>query len=226
MSALVAVCAAAIFLPSGLHAQDIPSAYHFVETHQEGALFAGYTSFSTGRFGFGPKSVRTAGGRYTVQLSGPLALEGDASVLSGTRDVIDPDREEGARAVGEADVLLGSVDARFVLTLTGDRTWHRLAPFLSAGGGMIFDLSANDPTDEKLLPEDRFDFGSSFLGTLGAGSRLYLTDRFTLRGEGVFSLDKIDTPPGFSDPDRGFASVQEGEWVSGLHLTLSLGYRF
>ena len=36
----------------------------------------------------------------------------------------------------------------------------------------------------------------------------------------------IKTPPGFSQPDRGFTSVEQSEWVSGLHLTLAAVIRF
>ena len=140
--------------------------------------------------------------------------------------MIDPGRAEGDRIVGEADVLFGRAEGRLVITFTGDRTWRRLAPYLSLGGGMVFDLGGQEPADEILLPEDRFDFGSSFLGTAGLGTRLHLTERFTLRGEGTFSLYQIDTPPGFSDPGRGFTGVEESEWVSGLGLGLSLGIRF
>lgn len=207
-------------------AQQISSPYRFVETNQEVAVVGGYLNPASGRFGFGPSSAVLVGGRWGIQISGPLGFEAAADVRSGSRDVVDPGLAEEDRIVGEADVLLGSAEGRLVLTLTGDRTWNGFAPFVALGGGMIFDLSGDDPTDEILLPEDRFDFGSSFLGTAGAGTRAYLTDRFVLRGDATFSLYKIDTPPGYSDPDRGFEAVEEGEWVSGLALTLSLGYRF
>lgn len=183
-------------------------------------------NLSAGRFGFGPSSAVLLGGRWGIHLSGPLGFEAVADVLSGTRDVVDPRRGDDVVKVGEADVLTGSVEGRLTLTMTGDRTWHGLAPYVSLGGGMIFDLGGDEPADEILLPEDRFDFGSSFLGTAGVGSRFHLTDRFVLRGAGTFSLYKIDTPPGYSDAELGFQAVEEGEWVSGLALSLSLGYRF
>lgn len=229
MSARVALCAAVLlsFLATeSLLGQQIPSPYRFVETRQEAGLFGGWIDLGSGRFGFGPESALMAGGRWGLHISGPLGFEAVADVLSGTRDVIDPGRSEGDRVVGEADVLLGSAEGRLTLTATGDRTWHGFAPYLSLGGGMVFDLSGSEPADEILLPEDRFDFGSSFLGTAGVGSRLFLSSHLVARGDAIFSLYKIDTPPGFSDPARGFEAVEEGEWVSGLALTFSLGYRF
>lgn len=229
ISARAALCAAALLSATAAESvagQQIPSPYRFVETSQEIGVVAGLVNPATGRFGFGPSSLALVGARWGIQISGPLGFEAAADIRPGSRDVVDPGRSEGDRVVGEADVLLGSAEGRLVLTLTGDRTWNGLAPYVALGGGMIFDLSGDDPADEVLLPEDRFDFGSSFLGTAGLGSRLYLSDRFVLRGDGTFSLYKIDTPPGYSDPDRQFEAVEEGEWVSGLALTLSLGYRF
>ncbi len=228
-SRAAALCAAlllAVLAATPARGQQIPSPYRFVETKQEAGLFAGWTSLGTGRFDFGPESAMVAGGRYSIQISGPLAFEAVADVLSGTRSVIDPGRAEEDRVVGEADVLLGSAEGRFVLSVTGGRTWNGLQPYLSLGGGMIFDLGTEQPADEILLAEDRFDFGSSFLGSAGLGTRLFLSERFTLRGDGTFSLYQIDTPPGFSDPDRDFEAVEESEWVRGLMLTLTLGYRF
>jgi len=207
-------------------AQQIPSPYRFVETSQEAAVYGGVAQVNSGRFGFGPESGRTLGGRYSINISGPLAFEAEGAALQGTRRVIDPSRDEGQRDLGEADVLLASVEGRFTLTLTGDRTWNGWAPFLTAGGGIVFDLGDPQPLDEQLLPNDRFDFGSSFLGSLGVGSRFYLSDTWVLRGDVRFTLSQIDTPPGFSDADRPFQAVEESEWVNGGLFTLGLGYRF
>jgi hypothetical protein len=55
---------------------------------------------------------------------------------------------------------------------------------------------------------------------------VFLSDRFVVRTDAVFSLWKIGTPPGFSDPDRGLEAVEKSEWVSGLHLTVSSSIRF
>jgi len=224
-SGLVAAFAL-VAAPGAAAGQTIPSAFRFVETRQEVGFFAGTSTMTKGRFGFGPAGGLTTGARWGIELSGPLGFETVAGVISGTRDVINPAKVVGDQSIGEADVLMGVVDARLRFTLTGDRSWHRFSPFILAGGGLAFDLSPDSALDEELASDDRFDFGNSFFGTLGGGTRLYLTDRLALRGDAVFSLLKIATPPGFSDPDRGFTAVEESEWVSGLHLTLSAVIRF
>lgn len=212
--------------PSAAAAQSIPSAFRFVDTRQEVGLFVGSSSMAKGRFAFGPAGGITAGARWGIDLSGPLGFETVAGVISGTRDIINPAKVVGDQKIGEADALTGVVDARLRFTLTGDRTWHRMAPFILAGGGIAFDLSKSAPLDEELAADDRFSFGTSFFGTAGGGLRLYLTDRLALRGDAVFSLWKISTPPGFSAPERGFTSVEKSEWVSGRHITLSAVIRF
>lgn len=211
---------------SGAAGQNVPSPYTFIEGRQEAGIFAGIMDSNTGRFGYGPKGGLMYGGRWGIELSGPVSLEGVATIVDGTRDVINPGRVEGDRVVGEADVLLSAFDARFKFTLTGDRAWHGLAPFIVAGGGIILDIGGDSPADEELLAPDRFDFGNSFYGTTGLGARYFLSDRLALRVDGTFSLWKIDTPPGFSDPARGFESVEEGEWVRSLGLTLSTLFRW
>ncbi len=221
-----AVLCGAMIVPAVVAGQSIPSAYEFVDTRQEVGIFAGTANLSTGRFGFGPSGGSLLGARWGINLSGPLAFDLVAAGLSGERDVVDPARAEGQRIVGQADVLMGMVDARLVFTLTGDRTWHGIAPFIQAGGGMTFDLAGSDPADESVLPSDRFELGTSFLGTFGAGSRLFITRRLVLRGDANFSLYKIDTPPGFSDPERGFTAVEESQWANGITLTLAAAIRF
>lgn len=212
--------------PSASRAQTIPSPYTYVERRQEAGAFVGYMDAARGRFGFGPSGGMVYGGRWGLELSGPVSLEGVARLVDGTRDVINPGRVEGDRVVGDARVLLGTVDARLKFSFTGQRAWHGLSPFIVAGGGIALDLAGSAEAEAALEPADVFDFGTSFLGTAGVGTRWFATERFTLRADGIFSLWRLDTPPGFSDPARGFASVPESEWARGLTVTIGLLYRW
>jgi hypothetical protein len=202
--------------------QSIPSPFRFIETKQEAGLFGGQMTASGGRFGYAPDDALVIGARYGVQLGGPLSLEGVVNYLDATRSVIDPSRPEESWNIGSVPADLLTVDARFKFSLTGHRTWHRLSPFIFAGGGIAFDLTGSQALDETLLPEDVFDFGSSFFATLGGGTRWHLGNRWSLRGDGTFSLWKVDTPPGFSEPDRAFEGVEEGEWLWGTAWTVAL----
>lgn len=220
--------AVAIFAlaPTRVAGQTIPSPFRYVEARQEAGIFVGHTAAARGRFGFGPGGGLRAGALWGINLSGPLGFETTAGVIRGKRDVINPNRLEGDRKIGEEDSMLGTVDARLRFTFTGDRSWHDLAPYIVAGGGVVFDLSNAGALDQDLSQDDRFNFATSFLGTFGGGTHLHLSEGLALRGDAVFSLWKLSTPPGFSDPDLGIPSVEQSEWVSALHLTLAAVIRF
>ena len=207
-------------------AQEISSPYRFIEERQEAGLFAGYLTANTGRFEYGPSGGLWVGGRYGLELTGPLSLEGVVGVIRGTRDVISPGRPEGDRVVGEADALITTIDGRLKLSLVGRRAWHGLSPFIVTGGGVALDAAEKPEADELLDEDEVFSFGPSFFGTAGVGTRWYVTDRITLRTDALFSLWKISTPAGFGDPQFDFGPVQEGEWVRGLSITGSLLFRW
>jgi hypothetical protein len=224
---LSALALGAVLVPPATAAgQAIPSAYTFIETRQEFGLYSGYMSASTGRFGFGPSGGLMFGGRYALHLGGPLSLEGMGGVITGTRDVVNPAHAEGDRVIGQGDVLLPTIDARLRLSATGDRAWHGLSPFLVFGGGIAFDVADPATADATLEERDVFEFGTSFLGTLGIGTRWFISDRFVLRTDGTFTLWRLKTPPGFSDTDRGFLAVEDREWARGLSISVSLLHRW
>lgn len=222
---LAAVAAFCILAPAAA-AQSIPSVFDYLERRQEMGPFAGVMSTDEGRFGFGPSGGPVYGLRYAIELTGPLSLEGVSGIVDGTREVVDPSRLAGDRIIGEVDSRQLLVNAGFRFTFTGRRSWHDLAPFVSAGAGIAIDLLDTSVVDERLLPADVFDFGNSFFGTLGAGTRWFVTESVAARLDGTFSLWKLDTPTGFDDPARDFENVADSEWVPGTALTLTLLYRW
>ena len=222
-----ALASIALVTPADSRAQSIPSPYTYLEERQELGVSYGVMDAATGRFEFGPGGGTVLGARYGIELSGPLSFEGVVQLIDGERNVVDPGPcEEGDRIIGQAQSTITTIEARLKFTATGRRSWHKLAPFVNFGGGIAIDASPNSELDEVLLPVDRFDFGTSFFGTMSGGVRWFATDRFTLRGDWVFSLWKIDTPPGYADPDRGFVGVSDGEWVWGRTATLAILFRW
>jgi hypothetical protein len=224
----IALVASTLTAPRVVVAQSIPSPFAFVEERQEVGPYAGYLSAGTGHFGYGPKGGVVVGGRYGIDLSGPLALEAAGGFVSGTRDVVNPARPEGARVIGEADVLLTTIELRLRLSATGARTWHGLLPFLALGGGIVFDSEDPSLTETTALEADEvFDLGTKFFGTVGPGIKWHVTRSLAVRTDLGFSLWKLDTPPGWGDPQYAIPSVPEsGEWVSSLSLTGSILFRW
>lgn len=222
---LICWCAA----PPSANAQQIPSPYRYVETGQGAGAFIGVLDPGRGVFQLGPGAGTLLGVRYEITVSGPFSIEGVARGLSTTRDVRDPRRTPGDRKIGEADALLTSLDARVKFTLTGRRTWHGLSPYVMAGGGIVWDMEGQAEIDDRLRPEDRYEFGTSFLGLLGLGIRWLVADHLELRADGALDLYQIDTPAGYRDPDRDLGLdvvAPESEWVNGLEGTVGISVRF
>lgn len=215
-----------VILPVSLAGQTVPSVYQFIETKQEVGAFIGILTTGSGRFGFGPKGGLLIGGRYAIEISGPFSMEGVVGYSPGTRDLIDPSRAEGDWVVGEVDALLTTVDLRLKFSLTGDRTWHGLSPFIVTGGGIAFDLAGEDEAEERLLQDDRFEFGTSFMGVLGTGIRFFPSERFMIRSDMGLTIWKIETPRGYVSPERNFQNVGESEWTSGINFTVGAAWRF
>jgi hypothetical protein len=212
--------------PLPLAAQTIPSPYRFWETRQEAGPFAGWIVPGTGRFGYGPGPGPMIGVRYGLDFPGPLSIEGVVNWIPTTRDVVDPRRIEGERVIGSSDANLLGADARLKLSLTGQRTWHSLNPFVLAGLGLMWDLADPDAVEEDLGEEDRFELGTAFVGQLGGGLRVFLTDRWIVRTDALLHVWKLDAPDGFRDPSRGFGSVGVSEWVNASSISVGVGYRF
>jgi hypothetical protein len=140
--------------------------------------------------------------------------------------VIDPDREEGNRVVGEADAEIMGFDVRLRFSLTGDRTWHGLNPYAALGVGLAWDLSGQGEEDALLLPEDQFEFGTRLVAPLGGGVRWVATDRILIRGDVAITMFQLKTPPGYRDPARGLRGVGETEWVSGPTFSIGVNFHF
>jgi hypothetical protein len=223
----VALIAGAFLAPREASSQQISSPFAFVEEKQEIGTFTGYMSAGKGRFGYAPAGGYMLGGRYGLDLSGPLGLELAGGVIRGKRDIVNPARPAGNRVIGQADVLLTSFDGRLRLSATGARTWHGISPFLSFGGGVVFDTKANSTTEQLILDADElFDFGTKFFAIIGPGVRWHVTRRLAVRTDFGLTLWQIDTPAGFGDPALGFPAVAENEWVSGLSVTGSVLFRW
>ena len=209
-------------------AQNIPSPYRFVEHSQEGGIFFGTASIRPGQLRLGPKSADVIGGRYSLTFGGALAFEAGATMFKGERDVIDIRRSEGEQVLGQSSIDLIAIEARFRLHLTGQRTWRGLQPFLATGGGMALSSNLDRTLEDEadMLATDRFDFGSKFIATLGAGTNIHLSPRLMLRLDGVLNLWKITTPPGWLTTDAELGTIPEDEWVSARHISLGASWRF
>ncbi len=220
---------ALLFTSSGASAQvRIPSVYDYIENRQEAGAFVGRLWMARGSLELGPGPGNYAGGRYGIELAGPIFAEGALSYLPTTRMIIDPRRAEGDRSIGEADVDLLLIDARLGFSLTGRKTWRRISPLLFASGGVAIDLAASSPAEELLLEEDRYSFGTGFTTEFGAGLRALATQSLMFRADGGVRLWQLNTPSGFDAEGKSpdLEAVPQSEWAGGLSASFAVTWRF
>lgn len=223
---LLTFFAVSLAAPALVLAQTVPSAYRQIELGQGAGAFIGSMSFNPGRLELGPRSGTSFGGRYSLELSGPLFLEGLLTYLPTERSVIDPRRAEGDREIAKADVHLMMADVRLAFSVTGRRTWHGISPYLFAGGGLAHDLAAESVADTVLLDVDRFEFGTAFTGSGGLGIRWTLSSQIMVRFEGLLAAWQLNTPNGFDDPVKELDNLEAEEWVTGKGILFDIALRF
>jgi len=205
-------------------AQTVPSPYRFVDTRHELGVFAGANfSVADGQFGIGAKPGPVGGLRYAVALGGPFAVEVVGTYMDSSRDVLDPGEEGELTKVAEADVQLLILEGRLRFSLLGRRTWHRISPYFLVGGGVTFELAGQQPADLLILPADRYNFGNSFSGVMGAGTQWHLSDRVLLRTDLTIQLWQQDIPVGYRARDL-LVAAPENEWIQAWGLTFGVAY--
>jgi len=212
---------------SPVRGQTISSPYDFIDTRHEATVFAGMTTTNRGTLRLGPGGGPLVGARYAFEITGPVAVEISGSYLNLDREVYDPGSQT------QAPQLLGTVtqhvlllEGRFRLNLTGARTWHRLAPYLHAGGGMAGGATQRFAAEAEFGPGQQFTFGPSATLGLGGGTRWMPLDRVGVRLEGGINLWKVGTPPAFRAREDLIGTVPDSEWPRWATAVLGVSYRF
>ena len=212
-------------------AQEVESPYEFFDHRWEFSAGIQHWETDTGQFDLAPSSGTGAVARVGYHLAGPFTLEGVGSLVPTSRSVVEPtspgDNGNGPQAVGQADVLMATGEARLRFHVTGDRTWNDLAPYASAGVGVSNDFEGHQTPDEELSQSDRFNFGPTVTGYLGLGSQWFAGDRFLVQADVGVNAWRMSNPTGFQDlaGQGDIGSVDENEWLLNPGLTVTLGVR-
>ncbi|UCF20731.1 MAG: hypothetical protein JSU87_04795 [Gemmatimonadota bacterium] len=217
-------------------AQQISSPYEFIENNKDVGPLVAYVFTDRGAAKVGPQSNPLYGVQATFSVSTPLKISAFVAYFPSERDVIDPTPAEGDEAVivGTKPMDLLLIAGRLHLSLTGVRTWNRLAPFLTGGAGIALGISGSpactltspDP-DCQVLPSERFDFGSSLLIHFGTGTVWLPTRRIGVRLEVLNSIWRLKTPDGFRDFNVVLDPVPpETDWTNNIQLSAALTYWF
>lgn len=226
---ILVLALAGALCPAAAEAQRIDSPYRFVETSQSGGPVIGYVATGQNEREMGPESAMMFGARYGIRISGPFRVEGTIGYMPTTRSIFAVDTlaaDSTDRAlIGEADVKMLLAGAQLRFDLTGTRTWHSLQPFLIAGGGVAVDFASLGELEEDLPVDDRFDFGTSFAGELGAGVEWFPADRVSVRADVRDHFWKLMTPAGFVNA-RPEAGLPEDEWIGNWTMSAGISLHF
>ena len=214
----------AVALP--LQAQSITSPYRFLDTTQEGGFYVAHIAPGEGTLRLGSASGIAFGARYAIILSGPFMIEGDVAYFPTSHAVLDTLVVDSAfTSLGDADHSLVVATAGLRVNLTGHRTWNNIQPFLIFGVGGVAEVSRDQDAVNLAPPDARFEFGTSFAGSVGAGIAFVPGDRVAIRLDGRNLLWKIKTPAALLRGDTGRV-IPTDEWVQNLAFSAGVSILF
>jgi hypothetical protein len=228
-SSIAALCGFLALLGTArpVAAQTITSPFDYIQTRQSLGVFGGYNLSPKQDLDLGPHSGPIGGLTYTVQLSGPLAFEGTLGMIGSERVVFQnkPNPTNPAQpiitpvdTVGLA-LLLAEGGLRF--RITGDRTWHRIAPYLAASAGVVANLRGRNETEAAIPADEESRFGPAFAVGAGIGTEWFATQRLSVRAEARDRLWRVRTPAGFSASGK-----ETSNWTNNVALTLGAALHF
>ncbi len=218
--------------PGALAAQQVGTAperspFQDILTHETFTLFAGRFAGNANAAGTGARPGLILGGRFNVSVSSALDISATFGEVFTNRLRIDAGGDT-ARVMGNLNVRLIAADLGLQLNLTGDKSWHRLAPYAYIG------LGVTTPT-AKVVDPGGFELGTDFTVVPAIGTRLFVSRSLSLHVEArdyyyryTFPLFYFDRPyaahanasPVLSN------SVGDREWYSNFTLWFGVSYGF
>ena len=205
----------------------LSSPYRDIRKGHTFTVLGGYFSGDGGNFNIGPHDGAVFGARYDIRTGGTIQI--GASVVHGSLDrfIVDPFVQVANRKSGPVRQSVTFADIALQFNVTGGKSWHRLAPFIAAAGGLA--LAGGTPADTS-----QYEFGHKFYFAPSAGFRFFLSDRLHLRAEARATFWKLNYPITFqAEPveEPGAPPViptggKLTEWTSSRWLQAGLGYSF
>jgi hypothetical protein len=199
------------------------SPFRDIDTRLRVGLFAGPYIAAKDPAGVMPRGGTIFGARMDMHVGGPGDLTFRLGIVPTDRREIDPTRSAGERVVGTRDFLLTFADVGIAFHLTGNKSWHNIAPTLNANVGIVTDFDDVDPGG--------YQHGATFSLFYGAGVR-YLPPgrRLTFRVELGSYLYSLTYPTTYYTPAGDGsavldASVKRGNWRNNWVILLGGTYR-
>lgn len=198
------------------------SPYKDLQYRQELTPYGGYSRARIDPAAVLPQSATIAGLHYELYLGGPVSLISDLSGMFSDRTVIDPTKPATSRVLGTETAPVYGLDLGFALGLTGRKSWHNLAPQVSAAVGVLTSKAADDTTG--------FKFGTPFAFTFGAGVKYVPGGRVQLRADVRERLFRQKYPDAYyrtaSDNTAVLTDAPRSYWTNHAVLTFGVSYLF
>lgn len=203
------------------------SPFQDILTHEGFTLFAGRFAGNATAAGTGARPGLMLGARLNVHISSALDISGTFGEAFTSRLRIDAGGDT-ARNIGNVKVRLLAADLGFQLNLTGDKTWHHLAPYVYLGAGIT-------TPSAKLVDPGGFELGTQFDVVPALGTRLFISRGLELRLEARDYYYRYSFPLSFITlPYAGHAdystinSVLVGDrvWYNNFTLWVGVTYGF
>lgn len=184
-----------------------------------------------GKIGVGPHNGAAYGARFDIRLSAPLQIGLSFAQANLERLIVDADDSVATRVTGPVDQDLTMFELALQINITGRKTWHRLAPYVTGAVGYV--TSSDTPADTS-----GYEFGSKIYLTPGVGLRVFLSDRIHFRAEARQLFWKLKYPRAYLDepadepgtpPNASNAVIQDGkreQWSGGRELRIGMGFTF
>ncbi len=215
-------------------AQRIDSPYRFVDKKRDLGPYVAYVFADGGAVDLGPNAGLAFGARFGIRVSDPLQVTANVTYFPTDRDVIDPSGPNAPEKIGTTPSNLLILSGRLQLNLTGARSWNGLMPYVIGGLGIVFDTSGDitctggvtDPTCQ-ILPNERFEFNNSFVGQVGIGTAIIISDRIGLRLTIEDNIWKLDAPPAWITLGPDLPRVPpESDWTNNISFGIVSSYWF
>ena len=200
------------------------------------SLYAGHLSADRGRVDAGPSNASTLGLRYELPSGKSMLFQFHVAYLMGDRFIIDPraDSSSAERKTGPHESNLVITEIALNHRLTGAKSWHKFAPYLGVGLGLVFDVhSPGDTTGIDGGSASGYKFGTK-VGLAGiAGTRWYpFRGRVIINAEARLQAWRLKYPSSFhatlaNDGSRVIPiTAPLTDWTWHPWLSVGIGWNF
>lgn len=212
------------------------SPYHDIIYRQSLTVFAGRWAGNAGSAGVGSLPGLALGARLAIRLSGPVDFWVTLGQAASSRRSIIADtavtHTDSARWGPNLRMPLVLADLALALNVTGDKTWHGLAPYVGAGLGIAA------PTRKVTPDPGGFQVGTNFVIVPTIGTRYFVSNALALRFEVRDYLFRYSYPLAFFDsltlhfagpPPRSAVlplGTSDRQWAHNLTVWVGVAYAF